>query len=429
MTRVDPSMPPISARSMNETETRVDIALLASALFLQRFELGNLRIPLDLIAASLIFVHQFATGRLLIQYDRLLWFLLLGSAVTSSLCFNFRSTMLASYGIFLAAYLFFTLMRPSSPDRYVKTLHGFQFLILIIACLGILQFLAQFALDGGEIIRFFGIIPDVLLQPMATYGPDAQLGSHTIIPITPGSSLIKSNGIFLSEPSTMSAMAAIGILIEILEFRRPRYLILLALGLMLSYSGTGMTILLVALPLTGLVQTRAQLPALLVAFFALTLLGTGIIDASVFTSRIGEFEDVHASGFQRFMSSFWMVAEYFNNASLQALIRGNGPATLKEFVPLANYASAGGTWFKVLYEYGLIGFFVFTCFLATCFRGSRCPKPVIAALIYYYLFTGDALLSTPLLTIMVVLCTLNGPERGVGRIEEARHSPPALVAG
>jgi hypothetical protein len=225
----------------------------------------------------------------------------------------------------------------------------------------------------------------------------------------------------------MSAMAAIGILIEVLEFRRPKYLILLALGLMLSYSGTGMMILLVALPLTGLVQTRAQLPALLVAFFALTLLGTGIIDTSVFTSRIGELEDVHASGFQRFISPFWMVAEHFNNASLQALIRGNGPATMKEFVPLANYSSFGGTWFKVLYEYGLIGFFVFTCFLATCFRGSRCPKPVIAALIYYYLFTGDALLSTPLLTIMVVLCTLNGPDRRLGRIEEARHSPPALV--
>jgi hypothetical protein len=415
---------------MYESERRVDIALLAAALFLQRFQLGNLGIPLDLIAASLIFAHQFATGRLLIQYDRLLWFLLLGLITTSSLYFNFKSNMLASYGVFLTAYFFFTLMRPYSSDGYVKTLQGFQFLILILACLAILQFVAQFAIDGGEIIRFFGIIPDFLLQGMAIYdGPDAQMGAHAIIPITPGSSLIKSNGIFLSEPASMSVMAALGILIEVLEFRRPRYLILLVLGLLLSYSGSGVTILLVALPLAALVHTRAQLPALLVAFFALTLVGTEIIDASVFTSRIGEFEDVNASGFQRFTSSFWMVAEHFSTASLQALIRGNGPATMKEFVPLANYSVLGNTWFKLLYEYGLIGAFIFTGFLASCFRASWCPKPLMIGLIYSYVFGADHLISTSFLTIMVVLCTLSGPASRVGRVDEFGHSRASLVPG
>jgi hypothetical protein len=403
---------------MYKSETRVDIALLAAALFLQRFELTNLGLPFTLIAVSLIFAHQLATGRLLIQYDRLLWFLLLGLAATSSLYFNFQSTRLKSYGVFLVSYFFFTLIRHTSSDRYTKTLQGCQFLILIVAGLGILQFIAQFIFNGKDIIMFFGIIPDVFLQKMAIYsGPDAQAGYNTIIPI-PGSSLIKSNGIFLSEPSGLSAMAALGILIEVLEFRRPRYLILLVLALLLSYSGSGITILLVTLPLTGLVHARAQLPALLAAFFALTLLGTGMIDTSVFTSRIGEFQDVNASGFMRFISSFWMIAEYFDIGSLQAWIYGNGPATMKEFSPLGNYSTAGDTWFKLLYEYGLMGFFVLTCFLATCFRGSRCPKPVIAALIYFYIFTGEGLIYTPTLTMMIVLCTLNGPEPRRGRIEE-----------
>lgn len=428
MTRVAPSVAARSTWSIIESETRVDIALLAAALFLQRFQLGNLAIPLDLIAASLIYVHQFVTGGLLIQYDRLLWFLLLISAATSSLFFNFRSTMLSSYGVFLAAYFFFTLMRPSSRDRYLSTLHVFQFLISVIASLAILQFLAQFVIDGGQIIQFFGIVPDWLLQPMAIYdGSDTQVGSHTIIPITPGSSLIKSNGIFLSEPATLSAMAALGILIEILEFRRARYLILLVLGLLLSYSGTGITILLVTLPFTGLVHTRAQLPALLVACFALTLIGTGIIDASVFTSRVGEFEDVNASGFQRFISSFWMAAEHFNTASLQALLRGNGPATMKEFVSLENYSFSGNTWFKLLYEYGLLGAFIFTGFLASCFRASWCPKPLMGALIYSYVLGADNLLSTSFLTIMVVLCTLSGPAPRVSRVDKSGNLRASLV--
>ena len=397
--------------SMYKSETRVDIALLAAVLFLQRFELTNFGYfpPIVFIVVSLIFAHQFATGRLLIQYDRLLWYLLLGLAATSSLYFNFQSTRLASYGAFLVNYFFFTLIRPSSSARYMKTLQGCQFLILIIACLGILQFVAQFVVSGREIVMFFGIIPDVFIKKAAT-------GANTIISI-PGSSLIKSNGIFLAEPSVLSAMAAVGILIEVLEFRRLKYLILLVLGLLLSYSGTGITILLVTLPLTALFYGRAPLPVLVVAFFALILLGTGIIDASVFTSRIGEFQDVRASGF-RYISPFWSIADYFNTGSLQAWIYGNGPASVKTFDPSPNYNAGGNTWFKMLYEYGLMGLFFFTCFLATCFRGSRCPKPLIGALTYYYIFTNESLINTTVLTMMIVLCTLNGPEPHRRHIED-----------
>jgi hypothetical protein len=424
-----PEIPAAPVRPTYKSETRIDIALFVSALFLQRFWFGNSKISFDMVATALIFAHQFASGRLLVQYDRLLWFLVLGLAVTSSLLLNFKNTMLSSYGVFLVMYFLFTLSRPSTPDRYKNTLQGFQFLVLILCCLGIAQFAAQLVIEGRQLILFFGIVPDFLLAPMSTWGPDGQLGVNTIIPVAPGSSLIKSNGIFLAEPSTMSQMAALGILIEVLEFRRRRYLILFALGLLLSYSGTGITILLLALPLTGFVNKRAQLPALLVTVFAFALLATGIIDQSAFTSRVGELDDVNASGFSRFISSFWMAGEHFDTASLPVLLRGNGPATMKEFDPRAFYIPSGGTWFKVLYEYGLIGAFVFSCFLGACFRRSRCPSLVIVALIYFYLFTGNGLLSTPLLTIMVVLCTLSGPEPRHGRIDKTSHYRSSLVPG
>jgi hypothetical protein len=407
---------------------RVDLALLGSALFLQRFWFGSSGISLDMVAAAAILAHQFAVGRLFIQYDRLLWFLALGVAATSSLWFNFRSTMLASYGVFLVMYFLFTLTRPSSRDQYRRTLQAFQLLVLILACLAIAQFLAQFLVDGRQIILFFGIVPDFLLAPIATWGPDAQLGWNTIIPVTPGSWLIKSNGIFLSEPSTLSQITAISILIEVLEFRRPRCLFLLALGLLLSYSGTGITILVLFLPFAGLVNGRAQVAALLVTLIAVGLLVTGIIDLSAYSSRVGEFEEINSSGFMRFISSFWMAGEHFDSASLPALLRGNGPATMKEFNPHAFYTASGDTWFKVLYEYGLIGAFVFVCYLGSCFRGSRCPRPLIMALIYFYLFTGNTLLSTSLLTIMVVLCTLSGPERrGDARAETGDDQSPLVL--
>jgi hypothetical protein len=404
-----------------------DTVILACVLFLQRFYLGSSGISLDLFSVGLLFTYQFVSGRLLIQYDRLMWFLALGLAVTASLLLNFRSTMLVSYVVFMTLYFLFTLSRPSTRDRYKRTLQGFQFLVLVLSCLAIGQFLAQFVVDGRQIIRFFGIIPDFLLPPEFTWGEDRRVSWNTIIPITEGSSLIKSNGIFLIEPSTMSQMAALGILIEVLEFHRPRYLILFGFGLLLSYSGTGLTILFLCLPLTGIVNRRAQIPALLAAILILALLTSDIIDASAFTSRIGEFEDVNASGFGRFISSFWMAAQHLDAASPPVLLRGNGPATMKEFVPDTYYLATGATWFKLIYEYGLIGAFLFSCFLCACFRGSRCPKVVIAALMYYYIFTGDGLLSTGILTIMVVLCTLSGPEPGRDHIERTAEPPSTLA--
>jgi len=359
---------------------------------------------LDIVPATLILVHQFASGRLLIQYDRLLWFLALCLATSTSLLLNFKSAMLPSYSEFVVIYSLFTLIRPSSEDRYKETLRGFQFLVALLSFLAVAQFVSQFAVDGRKIIGFFGIIPDFLFASFDTNRV------NTIIPIYEGSPLIKSNGIFLTEPSTMSQIAALGILVEILEFRRLRYLLLLASGLLLSYSGTGLMIVLLFLPLASLGR-KAGLPALLVVIFAFALLMTGIIDPSVFLSRTGEFENTQASGFQRFISPFWLAADEFHNGSLRGLLLGDGSGTTDAFVATHPwYAGSSGTWIKLFHEYGLIGAFIFMLFFISCFRRTICPRLLVAAIVFYFVALGGLLLSTPFLIMMVVLCTLNRSE-------------------
>lgn len=396
-------------RPVRISATGGDIALLASALFLQRFSLafGNSLMSLDIVPAAFILIHQFVSGRLLIQYDRLLWFLAAGMAATCSLWFNFSSTMLPSYCLFIVVYALLTLIRPCSKDRYRRTLLGFQSLAAVLSLLAVAQFLAQFVLDGKELIRFYGVVPDFLFASFETSR------ANTIIPLAEGSSLIKSNGIFLTEPSTMSQIAALAILIEILEFRRPRYLLLFALGLLLSYSGTGILILLLFLPLAG-IGRRVALPILLVALFAFGLLGSGIIDSSIFFTRIGEFNETRTSGFQRFISPFWLAAEHINTAPLRVLLIGNGPGTTDDFVARfwVWYSTSAGTWIKLFYEYGLIGSFVFICFLISCVRRTLCSRILLGAMLFYYIFLGGLLLTTPFLILMIVLCTLSVPETG-----------------
>jgi hypothetical protein len=258
---------------------------------------------------------------------------------------------------------------------------------------------------------FFGIFPDSLLPYHA--------GVNTMGIVGPGG-LIKSNGIFLGEASTLSQLAALAILIEVLEFRRPRYLIVLTIGFLLAYSGTGLSILLISLPLAFLVNRRAQLPVLVVSLFAMALFATGVIHLSAFTSRLGEFQDTDASGFLRFVSPFWMAADHFATAPLSELLGGKGPSSTESFVPPGWY-TGGGTWFKVLYEYGLIGAFIFSCFLGSCLRRSRAPKPFMAGMIYNYLFTGNLLMDPSYLLIAVVLCTLHGPDPRRSPIDESGH--------
>jgi hypothetical protein len=391
---------------------RADIALLASALFLQRFSLpfSNSTLGIDFIVAALIFAHQFASGRLYIQYDRLLLFLVLFVAATSSLVLNSDSKT-SSYGLFVVIYFLFTLSRPSCPEQYKSTLHGFQYLVLILSWLALAQVLAQFVVSPRSLVMFFGVIPDSLL---GFPGESVAIGQ-------------KTNGIFLSEASTMSQTAALAILIEILEFRRPRYLIVLALAFLLAYSGTGLSILLLCLPLAALTNRRAQLPAMVVTLFALGLFATGFIHLSSFSSRVGEFQDPHASGFMRFVSSFWMAADYFDTASLQELLLGNGPGY--GYVPSAFYATSSNSWFKLILEYGAFGAFVFTCFFGFCFRRSRCPKPLLVALIYNFLFTSSNLVGTSTSVMMVVLCTLSGSEPRRVRSNERDPKPSSLVTG
>ena len=400
----------------DKSATQINIALLASALFLQRFTLpfGNTFLSLSLVAVGLILLYQFLCGKLLIQYDRLLWFLAFGLATACSLLFNFNSTMLTGFSQFVVSFSLFTLSKPSTPDRYKRTLQTFQFLVIIISCLAVVQFGAQFVVNGRELIMFYGIVPDILLHAatdQATSGRVRTVGD-----------LLKSNGIFLAEPSTLSQITSLGILIEVLEFRRPRYLLVIALGFLVAYSGTGLMLLLLFLPLAGLRQGRAGLSALFVVMFMLGLFATGIIDLSVFTSRIGEFEDPHSSGFERFIAPFWLTAKHFNTGSFGTLLIGSGPGTERNFSDLW-YSTAGVNWFKVFYEYGIIGSFMFCCFLASCLRKSRCPSLVIAAIIFNYLAEQGTI------ALAIPLCTLNGPQPRSRRVEEASRYGPALVAG
>jgi hypothetical protein len=233
---------------------------------------------------------------------------------------------------------------------------------------------------------------------------------------------MRSNAIFLAEPSILSQITALGILIEVLEFRRPRYLLVMALGFLVAYSGTGLALLLLFLPLAGVRHGRAGISVLLVVMFALAVFTTGIFDLSAFTSRVSEFDDTRSSAFERFVSPLWLAAKQFDTASLQVLVLGSGPGTAKTFGDTMNGHGSLATWFKLFYEYGIIGSFIFFCFLASCLRRSRCPGLVVAAILFAYVFLQG------IMTIAIPLCALSGSEPRRGRLDRTSQYRSSLVS-
>jgi hypothetical protein len=403
----------------DSSATRVDTALLVSMLFLQRFSLpfGATALHLDLMAIGLILFHQFLVGKLVIQYDRLLWFLAFAFASTSSFLLNFKGVTLTSYSQSTVFYSLFILSRASTPDQYRRTLQAFQFLVMVIACIAIVQFPAQFVLDNDKLLRFYGIVPDILLGTEGfTRGYNTGAGL--------GGGLAKCNGIFLNEPSTLSQVTALAILIEVLEFRRPRYLLIMGLGFLLAYSGTGLMLLFLFLPLATLRHDKALPYALLVVIFALGLVATGVIHLTAFASRVGEFEAVGSSGFDRFVAPFWAAAQQFDLEALQALFFGSGPGAAKfvthTWFGRTNYNTA--TWIKIFYESGIIGSFIFACFMAGCLRRSRCSGLAIAAQMFTWLFLLG------MIDTAIVLCTLNGPGPRRGAVHETNQYRSSVAA-
>ena len=393
------------------------MALLVCALFLQRFSLPyqNTALELDLVVAVLIMTHQFLSGKLVIQLDRLFWFVAVAIAVSFSLLLNFKSTMLTSHGLFLVLYSLVVLNKQPTPEQYKSTLRAFQFLIFILSVLAVAQFAAQFVINGKQLIMFYGLVPDILFpeDPLAR-------GANPIHEIGVGS-LIRSNGLFLAEPSNLSQVTALGILIEVQEFRRPRYLFIIALGFLTAYSGLGMVVLLLFLPLAALRDSRAALSVVFVVLCAIGVSAAGLIEPSVFLSRVDEFQQTSSSGFARFVAPFWVSSIYLDAASLQALLVGNGPGTTK-YVIVSRWWAASPGWLKLLYEYGIIGSFLFICFCASCLIRSRCPRLLLAELIFLEII-AMSFLTTWFLIIMIVLCTLQGAGHRRARVNAVTGYP------
>ena len=381
---------------------------LVSAIFLQKIAMpgteGSLPINLVLFLAAGFCAFLFDVVE--INPTALLWYALfvVTGAVSLAVSSSARASPL-SLGLLLAVQLPLVFRLAPSLLTLVR-LRGFvSTLGCVCAAVGLVQFTAQFVV--GSRIAFF----------LDTSLPDGFVlkGFNSIIPLYYASTTWKSNGFFFLEPSFFCQFLAVAFVAELLIASRVLRLLLLGAGLLISYSGTGLTMLALFLPVYFVRRGSIQL-MVAAAFACVVLIFFGdAFHIDAVTARLSEFSDDQSSGWARFLSMFTVLQDIIL-ANDFTLFTGLGPGTVQQSFERLPYFAFDPTWGKLLYEYGLAGTFAYLGFFYACFcKGAPGFR---FALGYTYFFLGGYLLNPSVLmqmTSLVVWCG-DQPAQSPGRI-------------
>ena len=355
--------------------------LLVSITILQRFglNLGSYSLNAALPAMYGLLIVAAFTGVLAVSVPRAIMFAIGAAVALVSTMLNEERSSVSSLVLLVAMYLpLVFVLTPASRVSREGVLRSFLDVTLFCAVAGILQFYVQFAVHGEWLFDFTSSVPAVLRGPS---------GFNTIIPV---GSLFKSNGFFFREPSGFSFMMALALMTECLCFRRTGRIMCFALALLLTYSGTGLLALLIGMLIPMNRRTILALALVAVVGGALVWLLDDVLNLSFTLGRLDEFGSERSSGYIRYVAPARLIADAAR-AEPATLWFGHGPGTI--FRNEVGYEFHDPTWAKLIFEYGLLGFFAFVTLFMCGLRRALVPLRIRAMLFAAWLVMGGHLLS------------------------------------
>ncbi len=310
----------------------------------------------------------------------------------------------ASFFLLLVLYIGLTV-RPRALFDGTRTWDIFLFYVRLCAVAGIAQYLLQFI--GIRLFSFMTLVPalkPLLVEPMFNSTPYVAYGS----------SIIRSNGFFLVEPSTFSQLLMLAVLVEFFIKRDWRWLPLYGLAYVFTYAGTGVLALGLACGLYLLTLPRDAGRMVTFAAVAAGLAVVGLIafpgQLDALTGRANELSYSGSSGYARYVTQFDMIGAVWGETRT---LFGFGPGALER---ATFYVSGGGNpSLKLFIEYGVIGLVTFWTFFVTALWRRHAGIVVCFALVNFQ-FGGGTLLFPPFVVLVAVLCIWSSPLQLQGRI-------------
>ncbi len=343
-------------RSMSD-ELKFSAIILGACLVLQRFGLPfggksfSIVGPIGMIVAGFYLLR----GTLAFNELRLWCYVALAALAVFGLVWhavvpgrladvpNLRSL---SQFLLLTSFATFTFMQAVSEHSFFQLVNKW---FAFIAIAGIVQFFLQ--LVGLGLFAFTGVLPDSILFE-SSYNLQIFVGVGD---------LLKSNGFFLIEPSTFSQVMALGLIIEILAFRRPIYLGLFVFAILLSFSGTGWIVVgaFVAAAAIGMGWRGIAIALGTVLLLGSILGGATLLApdlAGAVQQRMDEFSRPGTSGHLRFITPFWILSDTLTETPSAAFI-GIGPGVSERLTPPYEYDV--NTPVKISLEFGIPAFLLY----------------------------------------------------------------------
>lgn len=286
----------------------------------------------------------------------------------------------------------------------------FLALCWFIALASVAQFALQFVVGRDLAFPVDNLMPRSLLIQ----------GYNNQIPIDLGSPIQKANGVFLLEPSFLSQLMAVAIIAELGEVGRRwtaiRAARLASFGaaLFLSYSGTGLLVLMATLPVLVIAQRRWSLLLLGVLAIGAAAAFHEALRLDIYLERATEFTSVRSSGFERFVSPFLLFDEFLWRDPWRSLF-GVGAGTYLPHVAIAYYPAAEMAYSKIIFEYGVLGAVAAFGFLLWAVFRSPAPIALRVAVIVMFFMSGLYTAASHGIALTLLAWPADGARAGAAR--------------
>jgi hypothetical protein len=267
----------------------------------------------------------------------------------------------------------FTVPHSNDGERIIKF---FIQIVTVFALLGIAQYGLQFVVNVRYLFPIENFVPGTFIVQNFNHQAAMEYGSHEY----------RANGVFLLEPSFFSQVLAVAMVAELCTLGRLTRLAIFGLALVVSYSGTGIIVLAICLPLCLVSQRRWGLLLLgLIGLIAIIALHEFFHVGRLF-SRIDEFTSIRSSGYGRFVGGFYLFDRFLWPDPWRTLF-GYGAGS---FIGHAAHDGIAGEMalFKIVFEFGLLGAVAYFGFLFACLLYSPTPRLLTLAVGITYLMNG-----------------------------------------
>jgi hypothetical protein len=365
-------------------------------VFLQKFAIhaGTSDIQLVLITLLVGLAALAVFDRIFIDGLRLGLFALFAACAVLAHLVGGRAFSAPSLILLLIMYPLLALYRPVGAQTQLQAIKFYQSCMIVIGLITIALQGVQYTIGAGYWPNLGNIASSAILMR----------GYNYFQPLSYGSAFYKPNAFFMLEVSFIQQFTAIALVLELAYFRRPLALLLFLVVIFITFAGSGLLILLFAIPgiLIALRARSAIVAVVVAAAGALLLVQLGWFGQ--ISGRLTEFTTANTSGYFRFTLPVIIFIQNLGNPEF--LVTGLGAGATPE-----------GTAFlllpfsKMMLEYGFLSTLSFYTFLGVClFR--KAPNYLAAYVVFLQYNLGGGTLAVPMYVVLFfTLCTFFRPDR------------------